>query len=107
MGRGCARRLSGQQTTLPAGQYGPNFIWNYTECDRAYRLINIPFTGKEGLREEMPLDIRCRANRINTLLMKLLTLFLKRQTDMLNNILKPMQLVSGQNQLFMIRIGMK
>ena len=42
--------------------------------------------------------------------MKLLTLFVKRQTDMPNNILKPMQLISGQNQLFMIgnlQMGMK
>ena len=34
--------------------------------------------------------------------MKLLTLFIKRQTDMLNSILKSKQLISGQNQLFMI-----
>ena len=33
--------------------YVPNFIWNDTESDGDYRLINIPFTGVEGLREEM------------------------------------------------------
>ena len=33
MGRECARRPSGQQSALPAGQYVPNFIWNDTESD--------------------------------------------------------------------------
>lgn len=56
MGRGYARRPSWLQTDLPAGQYVPNFIWNDTESDGDYRPINIPFTGVEGLREEMPLD---------------------------------------------------
>ena len=41
---------------LPVGQYVPNFIWNDTESDGDYRPINIPLTGVEGLREEMPLD---------------------------------------------------
>ena len=56
MGRGCARRPSGQQTALPAGQYVPHFIWKDTESDGDCGPINIPFTGVEGLREEMPLD---------------------------------------------------
>ena len=56
MGRGCTRRLSGLQIDLSAGQYVPNFIWNDTESDGDYKPINIPFTGVEGLREEMPLD---------------------------------------------------
>ena len=56
MGRGCARRPSGLQTDLLAGQYVPNFIWNDTESDGDYKPINIPFPGVEGLREEMPLD---------------------------------------------------
>ena len=56
MGRGCAGRHSGLQTALPAGQYVSNFIWNDTESDGDYRPINIPFTGIEGLGEEMPLD---------------------------------------------------
>ena len=56
MGRGCARRSSGLQADLPAGQYVPNFIWNDTESDGDYRPINIPFAGVEGLREEMTLD---------------------------------------------------
>ena len=56
MGIECARILSGKQTALPAGQYVPNVIWNDTESDGDYRPINIPITGVEGLREEMPLD---------------------------------------------------
>ena len=51
-----ARRHSGQQTALPAGQYVPNIIQNDTESYGDYRSINIPFTVVEGLREEMPLD---------------------------------------------------
>ena len=64
-----------------------------------YRPIKMPFTGVEGLREEMPLDIEPIESFS---LRKLLTLFVKRQTDMLNTILKPVQLVLGQNQSFMI-----
>ena len=45
MGRGCARRPSGLQTDLPAGQYVPNFICNETESHGDYRPIKIPFTG--------------------------------------------------------------
>ena len=56
MGRGCARRPSGQ-TAIPAGHYVPNFIWNDTESEGDYRPINIPFTHVEGIREEMPLDV--------------------------------------------------
>ena len=53
--RGYARRPSGKQIALPAGQYVPDFIWSDTESDGDYRPINIPFTDVEGLREEMPL----------------------------------------------------
>ena len=101
MGKVCARRPSGLQTNLPTGQYIPNFMWNNTESDGDYRPINIPFTGVERLREEMPLDEEPIEYFSKYLLMKLLTLFVKRQTDMMDNILKPMQLISGQNQLFM------
>ena len=56
MGRGYARRPSGVQKALPAGQYVPNFIMNDTESNGDYRPFNILFTGVEGLREDVPLD---------------------------------------------------
>ena len=56
MGRGCARIPSGLQIDLPAGQYLPKFIWIDTESGGDYRPINIPFTGVEGLGEEVSLD---------------------------------------------------
>ena len=65
---------------LPAGQYVPNFIWNDTERDGGYRPINIPFTGVEGLREEMTLDVEPIEYFSKYFTEKLLTL-VKRQTE--------------------------